>query len=314
MKYLLFLLLLSEGSNTSDSLKAKIEKLFKDASLWRVSENIEKVDKAREELTSIGEPALKYIFSQKLKTESTLELRAIKHIVKELRREALPYVREAMRSENDTVRRNAEWLAGELKDTASLDTLLNLLNREKRIRNFLTVIIALSKIGDERAIEPLMEYVDTSEERIREAVAVAFMKIPGAKSIPPLYEMLNDSFFTVRGTAARGIVRKISLNFYKFLDILENGDQRKRVELLRAIPFESDSIKKLGELERIQLKSELIKMLDDSSWVIRGYAVRALSSEAFKDFKEVKNEIFELKGRETHPFVIREIERALEKF
>jgi len=48
-----------------------VQKLFTSASKWRVGEAVGEVDSAREQIVKMGEPALDYIFSEKIKTTST---------------------------------------------------------------------------------------------------------------------------------------------------------------------------------------------------------------------------------------------------
>ncbi|HID32040.1 MAG TPA: hypothetical protein EYP24_01520, partial [bacterium (Candidatus Stahlbacteria)] len=80
-----------------------IKELFDRASLWRVRENIELVDWARERLKKLGESAIEYAFTEKINTDSPLELRALKWLGRELKSKVSPYLGEALRSEVDTV-------------------------------------------------------------------------------------------------------------------------------------------------------------------------------------------------------------------
>jgi len=312
MSFILYLsIFFSLNGNDSippDTLKEKLEKLFEEASLWRVGENIEKVDKAREELIKMGEVSLKFIFKEKFKTESSLERRALKKIISALKKESIPYLHEALLSENDTIRKNAIWLCGEIKDTSSVEELLKKLTKEKDYKFIARIIRSLGKIADTVATLKIIPFKDHKKERVRIYVAEALGKLKDKRGIPPLLSLLSDSFFTVRGTAVHGLKQIGATVFDTVLALLKVADDPTLIVNLLSVagPIAESLTNK--EQEIAEYKKLLFNFLESEDWVIRGYAVEALShlrSEGVLLYLKERRET------EIHPFVLGKYEEIL---
>ena len=297
-----------EGISTPDSLRKQIEKLFEDASLWQVGENREKVSKAREELVKIGEPVLDYIFEEKINTDRTLELRAIKHVVKKLRDDARKYILENLTSENDTVRRNCIWLLGEIKDTSSVDTLLRLLQSEKNYKFIARIITALGKIGDTTATVHIMPFMEHEKEVVRISCAEALGKIGDPRATGSLIEGLGDPLFTVRYTSTWAL-SKIGREAIDSL-ISRAESVKDTVFLVQAVITLRDIVRKdtLDFEDSLKVRLFLRKFLDSPSWVLRGYAREAFGLAGSEGARYILLQAYEF---EENPFVRRRIEDAL---
>jgi HEAT repeat protein len=64
--------------------------------------------------------------------------------------------------------------------------------------------LALGKIGDTRAVKPLIRAFQDRDD-IREAAAVALGKIGHPSAVEPLSALLNDTSWDVRGSAAKAL-------------------------------------------------------------------------------------------------------------
>lgn len=272
----------TQNVQKKDTLQEKIEKLFKDASLWRVGENIEKVEKARKELVDIGFPALEYVLKKRLKTDKTLEIRAIKYLVKEMKRESKPFLDEALENENDTIRANAIYLIGEIADTEALSTLFRHLREEKSYKMKARIISALGKIKDTTALDTIIPYLKNAHERVRVLAADALGKLKDGRARGPLLHALKDTFFTVRYTAGRSISLISPHPIDTLISLLKVSRLKRDTflvgHLIWILANIGESLNKKdsldSSLEKIRLS--LVPLLSDSSWAIRAYAVDAL--------------------------------------
>lgn len=225
-------------------LDSLIRELFDRASLWRVRENIELVDWARDRLFEISKPAIEYAFTDKINTDSPLELRAMKWLAKKLKEEARPYLSEGLRSDVDTIIKNSLWLVGEIGDSLLVDSVLGLADhKDFRIRS--QAIRTIGKIGDSTVTKVLLNHVDDKVEIVRIKVCEALGGIRDERSVDDLADLLLDEFFTVRYAAVNALtkigrpsvkplIKRIKSEPYLVIEVLGNvgmdlDDEDKRL-------------------------------------------------------------------------------------
>ncbi len=254
-----------------------IKELFERASLWRVRENIELVDWARNRLKEIGPPAVSYAFTERINTDSPLVLRALKWLGREMKEEARPYLAEALKSDIDTVIKNGLYLIGEIGDSALIESVLPFIDHEDfRIRS--QAIRTAGKIGDPIAVERIKRHIQDPVEivRIRAAEALGRIKDPGP--VTDLILLLDDEFFTVRYTAADALkrigepaidplIRWLKLRPYLIIEVLSEIGKDLGVEEKRKIsdaisPYVSSrdpvlATRARGALKKLKLRSFL---------------------------------------------------------
>jgi len=310
MKYIFLILAIVLNQQAQEE---KIEALFKDAALWQVGENVEKVEKARKELIEIGKPALDYIYEEKINTDKTLELRAIEAITKGLKSEAIPLLWPKLESENDTVRKNVAWLLGKIEAEDAPARLIPMLDKEKNYKVKAKIIEALGKIGDTTATTHIIPYLGSKQEVLRIKSAEALGKLRDKRAVNSLIEALKDEFFTVRGTALWALTEIGEGARPPILEKLSNTkkDTLLLISFIDVLGRIGEKIKEADQKARLNsIKKAILPYLDSENWTLRGYAVEALSRIKTMGVIEILKTKY---GIETHPFVLRKYEEALKQ-
>jgi len=294
-------LILLAPDTLNDSLKAKLEEIYQVATQWGVGENKEKVPEARKELASYGKAALEVLFREKIKTLKTLELRAILAVVKANRKDATPYLLDALENENDTVRRAALWLCAKVKDSAAVPTLIDMLHREKKPRMLARVLYTLGEIRDTTAIPEILPFLDHEDEKVRVRAASALGNMPLPGLLETYDRMLRAQSFQIRMQALKAVAR---LPGDAIPEILE------RMEAESGFPTVRLWIRALGEMFRTkgdslapwkpQCRKALFGLLDATDPVVRAYTVQALHAIGGQS---VSRRLEDLYDTEEHPLV-----------
>ena len=149
----------------SISADTDIEELFKTASLWQVGENKEIVKEARQELVSIGIPALKWVYENKFtKNIDTLDMRAIEYIFVHSK-DARDFIIDKFKMEKDIDKlKPLIYLAGKKKDIEFKKYLIDL-HKDKRF--CYNAIASLSNYGEIYSQEIFIDNYKRTNERKR---------------------------------------------------------------------------------------------------------------------------------------------------
>ncbi|MBZ0298291.1 MAG: HEAT repeat domain-containing protein [Anaerolineae bacterium] len=128
--------------------------------------------------------------------------------------------------------------------------------------------IALGRIGDARAVAPLVVALKDKNGDVRSSAASALGGIRDTRTIEPLIDALKDADWTVRSSAAYALG--------------EIRDVRAVEPLITALKDEDDDVRRsaadaLGEIADMRAVEPLIAALKDSNEVIRHSAVNALT-------------------------------------
>ncbi|MBK6766001.1 MAG: HEAT repeat domain-containing protein [bacterium] len=178
-----------------------IEDLFADAAKWEVTDNREKVRRARLALEAIGLPAVKWVGETKMTTNDALERRAITELFKKFPAEAAPYLESAFQNSNIEGRRNAASIAGEMKASASANWLEPKLRDESYKTLRPSILRTLGEVGATQSIGAVESYCTSANERERLAAIVALGKLKSAEGFEEIFNALNDTLYTVRSAA-----------------------------------------------------------------------------------------------------------------
>jgi HEAT repeat protein len=289
-----------EGKDTLLSDTTNIKKLFEIASLWEVGENKIKVKKAREILSNKKEEALKFIFEKKINTINSLELRAIVEVVKNNKEIAKEYILKNLNCENDTIRRNVIYLAGEAEVEGTSQEIGNLLKKEKNERVKRMIIYSLWKLKNKNFIKEIKECFKTKNEPLKISVCEYFQNIKDTSSISFLIDVIKKEIGVIRYAAESALIYQGKEGEEKIIYALKNEKDPIIIShFLRILSKISNSI---------TTKKILLEYLDSPFWFLRGIAVNGLGKFKEEGIKEIlKTKIL----TEENVFVRREIEKII---
>lgn len=258
-----------------DSLTLRLDSLFARASRWEVGTDADTARAARDTLIKMGELTLDYIFKYKMNTGQSLELRAMEVIFKGLQIEARPRLLSVLAHENDTIRSNALYLIGQMKDTLFADTIASLLKTEKKPGVKRRAIYALGELGLARSADVVRPYLKDTSERMRFAATVAMGKI---KTDPEaLCGMLSDKSLLVREAAETGLEASGSLGV--LLERLGKSSGRERINYLRTIGLALRKSRPAEE-ESARVRRAIFPLLDSPLANERAWSAWALAPVA----------------------------------
>ncbi|MEO0248333.1 MAG: HEAT repeat domain-containing protein [candidate division WOR-3 bacterium] len=268
----MFLILLCLCPEEKDSLTLRLDSLFARASRWEVGTDADTARAARDTLIKLRDTTLDYIFKYKIRTGESLELRALEVIFKGLGLEARPRLLSVLTHENDTVRSNAIYLIGQIKDTMFADTIASLLKTEKKPGVKRRAIYTLGELGLPRSADFVKPYLSDTSERMRLAAVIALGKL---KTDPALLcGMLMDKSLLVREAAETGLEN--AGGTVPLLDRLAKSSGRDRINCLKALGLVLRKSKPPDE-ESARARRAIFPLLDSSSPAERAWAVWALS-------------------------------------
>ncbi len=293
-----------------DTLKSRLEELYRTAKKWGVGENRQKVPEARKELAGYGEAALQFLFTEKIRTLNPLELRVFKVVVRRNRQRALPYLHQALESENDTIRRVVLWLIGEVKDSSALPRLQALLTSERRPRMRARILRTLGKVGDTLAAPWVAACLQDTSRFVRNAAAAALADLHAPRWVSRYLALLEDPDFQVRQAGLRGLAREPATA----LDSLERRLRHhlRPTELQALARVLAAREKPLPGPRARALRALLVPLLNHPDARVRLYAAKSLSSLGGKSLKSLLQIRLD---QETDPVVyqtIRQILRSLQ--
>ncbi|MCB9366797.1 MAG: HEAT repeat domain-containing protein [Calditrichaeota bacterium] len=222
----------------ADDTTRSIEDLFEDASKWEVTDNREKVRRARLALKAIGDRAVRWVSENKLATNSALERRAITELFKEYPEGALPGLQAAFEGTQREGRRNAVSIVSEMKNSAAGSWLEPKLSDESYETLRPTILRALGDIGYNAALPAIKNFAKSSVERERLSAVVALGKLKLADGYPELFRALSDTLYTVRSAAIYALAEQspaIVPELQKAAS--ESRDTRYIEQILLAVPL-----------------------------------------------------------------------------
>ena len=240
---------------------------------WEVGDNRYIVPKARERLVAFGADVLPYVSKAMDSSASGLALRAFVYILGKLNDDFPSQVAEVLRqnatSDNETRRRVALYLIGELKLKALEDVVAGFLDDEEMRRRAIGV---LGQIESHAADEMLIEYLSPESEEPLILTSLSVLTKLEADCYPQLRRLLDYPLMSVRealvnrlvehesayGDAARG-------------DVVEGSDLslRARRTLLSALA-------RFTGPPDASLVAAVADMLSADDWGLRADAVRVV--------------------------------------
>jgi HEAT repeat protein len=154
----------------------------------------------------------------------------------------------ALRHDDDDVRWKAAIALGEIGDPRSIDPLLILLCDEDRFVKS-HAAYALSMIG-EPAVDPLICALSEGDGNLRWGAAIALGKIQNPRAIEPLIRALADKYENVRAESAAALAGMGKPALEPLLQFLKFSDGDARLEVVTALGelHDTDAIQPLIQL------------------------------------------------------------------
>ncbi|MBI4673448.1 MAG: HEAT repeat domain-containing protein [Chloroflexi bacterium] len=169
---------------------------------------------------------------------------------------------------DNSVQTTAAYELGKLGDPRAVEPLIAALENSK---TFLpaTAANALGKLGDPRAVEPLIAALKSSDSFLQENAADALGKLGDPRAVRPLIAAHNDasSNFTLRGSAMRALKKIGTTTIEPLIVALTDSDKNVRI-------CAADALGEIGDPHAVE---PLMAVFKDSDESVRTGAVRALS-------------------------------------
>jgi len=199
-----------------ENAEARYEELFATASLWRVGDNVERVEAARAELAAAGEPAIRWLLDRHLGAETTLERRALDAVLLARREIAAPLVLARIRRDGDLSppeRINLARLARKLRLPEAAGTLAEWIAGTGDLSPGETralaqeALAALAALDGERAAATARGLLDAPDPWVRVAAVRALGRSGRAEAATDLAAVaVGPDGVIVRGAAALALV------------------------------------------------------------------------------------------------------------
>lgn len=242
-----------------------IAELWREACLWEVGSNVEKVPAARRALIERGDEALEFLIPGQLDTKDTLVTRALSVVVVGIKGTATERLRLALAHEKPNVRRNAADLLGQLGDVESATSIARLLDDPDTRGGALTALGALKAQDAVPSIVALLSRRDGLRERDRVLAAATLGNVGGADAQAALVAALSHEEAQVRH-AAQAALEKLKA-WRELLPLLAPATEgRARLHAIAA----------LGTIADPGAAASLLPLLGDPDALVRGFAAEAL--------------------------------------
>lgn len=276
MRMLSLLITILSFSQNSEYL----EDLFRRASRWRVGSAVNEVESARDTIRKLGDSAILYLLQKHIKTNKTLELRALKAIMKDRHPVYMKALREYINATNDTVRLAAIYLAGELKDSGSISSLIKAIE-DTSIRIKLNAMLSLGKIADTSFGKILCRELEGAKEEKVKVVAlrsIGEMKYNGC--IGEVIKMLAGEKSVIKYAAVNALSKigrdafdtiikdpECIKDFYKvyaLVDIVKNNSNLTRKDTILARMVFARTFKEHDAAMRILAVRGFCRVMDET--------------------------------------------------
>jgi HEAT repeat protein len=244
-----------------------LEALWRDASLWEVGSNAEKVPAARAALIALGDRALDFIIPARLDTRDGLVIRALQTVVKGIGPAAVPRLLACLESPAADVRRNAALLLGHLGAVEAAPAIARLLSDRDARLGALAALGALSARDAAQEVAALAASDDPDvSERVRVTATSTLGALAGDAAVAALLEALASASAPVRFAAQAALERLKAVPALR--SRVHAGDRRVRLHAIAA----------LGRIADPAASGDLASCVDDPDPVVRGFVVEALGA------------------------------------
>ena len=206
-----------------------------------------------------------------------------------------------LRINDDNINRNVENALVKFGNP-SVDPLIKLLNN-KNLKTSCTAARILGKIGDKKALEPLVEKLKTGDVELKDAALDGLVGI-GKPSVKPLIGLLGHNDPKVRHRVVNGLGRiGAPSTICDIMDLQNDENKYVRYEVKNALKnlkkkiYTSKLMKKLDN-PHVQVRREaLIRLMEINDKKIFDIAVMSLNDEDFSIQIQAANVLKEMKDK-----------------
>ena len=187
-----------------------------------------------------------------------------------------PGMLRALSHSSSAVRESAAKMLGNVGDERAVDPLIEALSDNNAdVRE--AAAEALGQLGDKQAVEPLIKALALENWKVhwkaRGSVAKALGRLGDKRAVDPLIKVLSHGLFFVREAAAKALGRL--------------GDKRAIDPLIKALSDDNSDVRKaaawaLGQLGDKRAVDPLVKVLSDDNSDVRDAAEEALKKLGYK--------------------------------
>lgn len=290
----LFLLVLYAATPAPEA--PDLAALWRDACLWEVGANAEKVPAARRALIAEGERSLAFLIPHQLDTKDTLVTRALDVVITGIGKSAAEALVKSIDSDNANVRRNVADLLGSLGVVEAAPAIAKLLGDPDARLGALAALGKLKATAATSAVARVMHA--EAPDRVRYTAALTLGQIGGEEAIAALGKELGATSAPLRFAA------QYALEGVKAVAALRArlGDADPRVRL--------HAVAALGHIGDASVRADLMAFLDDGDGIVRGFAIEALTTMLDED---VRARFERLLAVEQHPFARGKVLAALQR-
>jgi len=284
----------SYSQENQDSIAALVDTLFLKASSGEVQFR-DLVEPSIDELIEMGEAAVPQLIT-KLPTEDARERHTLENIFRGIGKPAVPYLINALDTDNDYQKRLACACLGKIRDRKATPYLIDLFDYENYTVRA-SAVTAVGEIKDSSVLSDVISLLADSTETVRKSAAVALGRIRHENAIDDLIDVLDDPHYSVRYSAAGSLVKIGDKSGTRLMERSVNLDS---MALYYAIDV-------WGKLRYKKADDLLEDYLESGNRRLRGFS--AISLAEIKLDKASKK-LRRIRERESDPFVLSCIAKA----
>ena len=277
--------------------KSEVDRLFRQASSGEI--RFQKlVQPSKDSLSAMGDSAAKYLVA-KLDVTDAREKLTLVDIFRGIGKKATPFLVAALKTDNKDQLRTTSRCLADIKDTSAIGSLMEITSHSDfTVRG--EAITAIGKSGGGEATAKLLAPLLTdSVDIVRKCVVYGLGAVKSRASVPLLIRSLDDGDYAVRLCAYDALASLDSLAHAQLDSSLDAPISNQQQALLMRL---------CGQLNIKSTKATIQKSLEDSTAIIRGWAVWAYAK---LDERNAKTRLESLAKIESDPFVTSQIRDAL---
>lgn len=188
-----------------------------------------------------------------------------------------------------SLRKVAVYALGELKLTAAVDPLLEILQRETDYRVVAVIVASLANIGDPKAITPLVELSEAaSEGPLQQTIAAALRVLGRSCDLAQLIRMLNSSGKQIRDWAGERFVHRQHTPQVEHLEALQAllSDERRA-------DVRYEAVRLLSRIDDQRAKNLVLAMLRHTDARMQQEALNAVYNQRIQGALDILFELYD---------------------